>query len=62
GNYRVFTELERPVTEAPRAVQHVDGGTRPVTVWCSNDYRASGRGLVGSLVAMRAEPRCRVTR
>ena len=43
GNYRVFAELERPVEEAPQAHQHVDGATRPVTVWCSNDYLGMGK-------------------
>ena len=46
GNYRVFTELERSVDEAPKALQHVDGTTRPVTVWCSNDYLGMGKSAL----------------
>ena len=52
GNYRVFTELDRPVDEAPRAHQHLDGRTRPVTVWCSNDYLGMGKSdLVRQTIA-----------
>ncbi len=46
GNYRIFTELERSVQDAPRAVQHVEGKTRPVTVWCSNDYLGMGKSAL----------------
>lgn len=52
GNYRVFAELERPVKDAPKAIQHVDGRTRPVTVWCSNDYLGMGKSpLVRETIA-----------
>ncbi|QGX98372.1 5-aminolevulinate synthase [Roseovarius faecimaris] len=52
GNYRVFAELERPVNDAPRAIQHVNGSTRPVTVWCSNDYLGMGKSqLVRDTIA-----------
>ncbi|WP_425040476.1 5-aminolevulinate synthase [Primorskyibacter sp. S187A] len=43
GNYRVFAELERPVEQAPQAVQLTEGARRPVTVWCSNDYLGMGK-------------------
>ena len=38
GRYRIFADLKRRCGAYPAADHFGEGGTRAVTVWCSNDY------------------------
>jgi 5-aminolevulinate synthase len=47
GRYRVFADIRRARGAFPAAEQMLaDGTSRPITVWCSNDYLGQGQNPV----------------
>jgi 5-aminolevulinate synthase len=53
GRYRVFADIKRRQGALPTADYYTAAGTRPVTVWCSNDYLGMSQNPV-VLAAMHA--------
>jgi 5-aminolevulinate synthase len=43
GRYRVFADIRRQRGQFPAARQFTARGSRPITVWCSNDYLGMGQ-------------------
>src|SRR5262245_36024492 len=53
GRYRLFADIRRNRGQFPSAQHFGQGGARPITVWCSNDYLGMGQNPA-VLAAMHA--------
>jgi 5-aminolevulinate synthase len=51
GRYRIFADLKRRRGSYPAADRFNAGATRPITVWCSNDYLGMGEhpGVIAAM-------------
>ncbi|HEY7085622.1 MAG TPA: aminotransferase class I/II-fold pyridoxal phosphate-dependent enzyme, partial [Hyphomicrobiaceae bacterium] len=43
GRYRVFADIRRDCGSFPTAQHYTADRSRPITVWCSNDYLGMGQ-------------------
>ena len=58
GRYRIFADIERQRGRFPLALNHRDGQTHEVVVWCSNDYLGMGQNEEVVAAAAEAMARC----
>jgi len=62
GRYRYFAQIERKAGKFPEAVLHTEENgqpkTKPITVWCSNDYLGQGQNPVVTNAFKEAIDKC----